>query len=81
MTDPDARLAFVRFLDRLALGRASREEWQAFVVAHYSDEELEDVRRRCVRLAINSPTWGEWSAPERDGFRSLAAELERPASD
>jgi hypothetical protein len=80
MIDHDARLAFASLLDRLAHGQATREEWQALVVGHYGDEGLEDVRRRCVRLAINSTTWDDWSATERDGFRSLAAEVRCPES-
>jgi hypothetical protein len=75
MAPADSRLRFADFLDRLAADCASAEEWQAHAVAHYGDELLEDVRRRCVRLAVNAANWGKWSAHERDGFRSLAAEL------
>ncbi len=75
MIGPAARLAFADFLDRLAVGRASPEEWESLAVAHYGDEVLEDVRRRCVRLAIGSSSWGDWTASEREGFRALAAEL------
>jgi hypothetical protein len=77
MDGPDARLTFAHFLDRLALGQASAEEWQSLVVEHYRDEVLEDVRRRCVRLAIGSSTWGDWSASEREGFQALASELRK----
>ncbi len=80
MVGPDARLIFADFLDRLALGQASAEEWQSHVVAHYRDLVLEDVRRRCVRLAIGSSPWVDWSASEREGFRVLAAELRHPAT-
>ena len=79
LAGPDARLAFADFLDRLALDLASEEEWTSRVVEHYGDEVLEDVRRRCVRLAIASSAWGEWSESEREGFRALASELRHPA--
>jgi hypothetical protein len=75
MADPDLRFAFAELLDRLALGQATAEEWQTLAVAHYGDEVLEDVRRRCVRLAIDSLAWGDWSTSEREGFHSLATEL------
>jgi hypothetical protein len=80
MNDPDARLSFADFLDRLALGQASPEEWQSLAVEHYRDEVLEDVRRRCVLLAISSSIWGDWSASEREGFQALASELRHPAT-
>lgn len=80
MVVPVARLTFADFLDRLALGQASPEEWRSRAVAHYGDEVLEDVRRRCVRLAIGSSSWGDWSASEREGFRALATELRQPAT-
>jgi hypothetical protein len=75
MANPDLRLTFAQFLERLALSQTSVEEWQSLAVAHNGDEVLEDVRRRCVRLAIGSPARGHWSASEREGFRSLAIEL------
>jgi hypothetical protein len=44
------RLQFADFLDRLAAARVSVEEWQSFVVTHYPDEFLEEMRRCTVRL-------------------------------
>jgi hypothetical protein len=80
MAGPVARLTFADFLDRLALGQASLGEWQSLAVAHYGDEVLEDVRRRCVRLANGASSWGDWSASEREGFRALATELRHRAT-
>lgn len=80
MVVPTTRLTFAGFLDRLALGQASPEEWGSLAVTHYDDEMLEDVRRRCVRLAIRSSSWGDWSAFEREGFRDLAIELRHVAT-
>ncbi|MBI1325071.1 hypothetical protein GC170_18050 [bacterium] len=81
MSPVDPRLKFADFLVRLAADDVCSEEWQALVVAHYGDEVLENVRRRCVQLAIGASTWGDWSVSEREGFRSLAAELRGQASD
>lgn len=75
MASEELRLTFAQFLDRLAADHASVEEWQTLAVAHYDDPVLESVRRRCVRLAIDASFWGEWSTFQREGFRSLAAEL------
>jgi hypothetical protein len=47
----DYRLQFADFLDRLADGPVGAEEWLSFVVTHYPDEFLEEIRRQCVRLA------------------------------
>jgi hypothetical protein len=47
----DYRLQFADFLDRLATAPVGAEEWSSFVVTQYPDEFLEEVRRRCVRLA------------------------------
>lgn len=67
MAPPGPRLPFAGFLDRPAADCASAEEWQAHAVAHYGDAVLEDVRRQCVRLAIDAASWGHWLASEREG--------------
>jgi hypothetical protein len=41
---------FASFLDRLASGDSPPADWQQFVVAHYPDEFLEEIRRNVVRL-------------------------------
>jgi hypothetical protein len=46
------RRQFADFLDRLAAGTAHAEEWHSFVVTHYRDEFLEEMRRCTVRLGI-----------------------------
>jgi hypothetical protein len=46
------RHQFADFLDRLVAGSAHPDEWSSFVVMHYPDEFLEEIRRCVVRLAI-----------------------------
>jgi hypothetical protein len=46
------RQQFADFLDRLAAGTRRDEEWLSFVVTHYPDEFLEEMRRCTVRLDI-----------------------------
>ena len=48
----DHRRQFADFLDRLAAGKAHPDEWSSFVVMHYPDELLEELRRCVVRLSI-----------------------------
>ena len=47
----DFRQQFADFLDRLAIAPVDKEEWQSFAVTLYPDEDLEEIRRNCVRLA------------------------------
>jgi len=46
------RRQFADFLDRLAAGQVDKDEWSSFVITHYPDEFLEEMRRCTVRLAI-----------------------------
>ena len=48
----DYRTQYASFLDRLASGTAHEMEWSSFVVTHYPDEFLEEMRRCTVRLSI-----------------------------
>ena len=58
---PELRDQFCGFLRRLLNETATFAHWNAFVVAHYSDDVLEQVRIECVRLFL-----------ERDGIRDLS---------
>ena len=49
-----SRNEFASFLDRLASGDSSGNDWQQFAVTHYPDEFLEEIRRNVVRLYQNS---------------------------
>lgn len=46
------RLRFADFLERLAEPGCKRADWDQFIVVHYPDEFLEEMRRCTVRLAI-----------------------------
>ena len=63
------RVEFAEFLDRMAFRHAVDREWDVLVVTHYHDETLEDIRRRCVRIAIGN------SETKPEDYRALAAEL------
>ncbi len=66
------REAFADFLDRYADNRTDSSEWDHFVVQHYSDSFLEEVRRCVVRLSINKlPIHGDTEAA-REIVRSWA---------
>lgn len=63
--DAEARLAFADFLLRLA-DDLNNEEWKEFVVEHYPDLFLEEIRRCVVRLRHYSPVvWGSTESNER----------------
>ena len=44
------RRQFADFLDRVASRSPDPEEWSSFIVTHYPDEFLEEMRRCTVRL-------------------------------
>ena len=47
------REAFADFLDRYADHKSNEAEWDHFVIQHYGDSFLEEIRRCVVRLVIN----------------------------
>ena len=59
MTDhSESRLAFADFLTRLASGDES--DWERYVVAHYADEFLEELRRCVMRMRnYSTAKWGD----------------------
>lgn len=69
------REAFADFLDRYAHNKTGTIEWDHFVVQHYGDSFLEEIRRCVVRLVINKlPIHGDTEAA-RDLIRSWATLL------
>ena len=50
MVTKNQRLEFAAFLDRLAIHKTSESDWRRFVVCHYTDTFLEEIRRSIVRL-------------------------------
>ena len=47
------RETFADFLDRYADHKTNEAEWDHFVIQHYGDSFLEEIRRCVVRLVIN----------------------------
>jgi hypothetical protein len=67
-----AREAFADFLDRYADKKTHSSEWDHFVIQHFGDSFLEEIRRCVVRLAINKlPIHGDTESA-RDILRSWA---------
>lgn len=53
------RQEFATFLIHLADNQTTPEDWQQWIVNHYHDGVLEEVRRQVVRLAISEKLVGE----------------------
>ena len=64
------RRQFADFLDRLAASKAGDQEWVSFVVTHYQDEFLEEMRRCTVRLGIGE---SEYQLDSPEGRQILRA--------
>jgi len=66
------RESFANFLDRYADNSINSLEWEHFVVRHYGDSFLEEIRRCVVRLAINELPIHRDTDAARDILRSWA---------
>ena len=79
MTDEDVRMGFVGFLERLiaAKGHVGRLDWSRYIVAHYLDEEMEEVRRTVARLG-GSWAYREWPAFNLELVAGWIETLRRP---
>lgn len=66
------RVEFADFLDRLADNRTSQIEWQHFIVNHYHDEFLEEMRRCTARLMLNKLPYHGTTEPGREALRCWA---------
>jgi hypothetical protein len=55
--------AFAAFLDRLAAtkGQVGSVDWDRYILTHYPDEQVEEMRRTIVRLASS---WAGRDWPE-----------------
>jgi hypothetical protein len=80
MKNDGTRDAFAGFLRRLAAGKVGGIEWERFIVQHYADEFLEDIRRRVARLTIAQHGGLQWSDSELAALQQWSREL-RQASD
>lgn len=66
------RLAFADFLERLADNQTTIHEWQSFVITHYSDAFLEEMRRCTVRLMQDQLPYHGSTEPGREALRCWA---------
>jgi hypothetical protein len=60
----EQRISFANFLARLANGTNGPLEWEQFIVRHYDDPLLEEIRRQTVELSISRDGGKEWSNSE-----------------
>ncbi|MEZ6056234.1 MAG: hypothetical protein R3C01_05975 [Planctomycetaceae bacterium] len=72
---PNIREQYAGFLERLANETATYALWDAFNVAHYSDDCLEQVRIECVRLLYDRDSLSPLTNDERATLLSLIARL------
>lgn len=63
---------FAEFLRDFAAGSSSDADWQRFVVTHYPDEQLEDIRRSLVRLTIDQQGSKQLSNEVREQLQNWA---------
>jgi len=72
---PDLRDRFAEFLDRLASATATAAHWDAFIVTHYPDGAVENVRRDCARLLGDRPADSALSEEDQQRLRQWADRL------
>jgi hypothetical protein len=58
------RREFLAFVDRLAEGKSSREDWDRFAVTHYGEAEIEAARVSLVRVAVHAVRWSWPGVPD-----------------
>jgi hypothetical protein len=64
-------------LERLANETATYAHWDAFNVAHYSDDGLEQVRVECVRMFHDRDGIRDLTDSERDKLKSMINRLHK----
>ena len=70
----DIRNEFREFLLRLADNRLRDDDWNTFVVQHYCDDQIEQLRQSLVKHSFDFPDWQIGWVPKafRDVARGLA---------
>lgn len=63
--DSGHRELVAAFLERFANGEADPNQWERLIVNHYLDEELERIRRDCVRIRMRNGAM-RWSPQEHE---------------
>ena len=66
------RAEFAEFLDQLRVGPVHHEIWQRYIVTHYHDDRLEEIRRQCVRLAISQDDFSVNESARNELTRMIA---------
>jgi hypothetical protein len=69
------RLEFAAFLRRVAAHDFGTIEWNRFVVRHYHDALLEDIRRKLVKLSNDREGGKEWSDSELAALQQWSRDL------
>lgn len=54
MIDHQKREDFVKYLYQFIKEQYSKDDWFNYIIEHYQDEELEEVRRKIVHLRITA---------------------------
>ncbi|KAK0038698.1 hypothetical protein Bpfe_031559 [Biomphalaria pfeifferi] len=52
MIDYQKRGDFIDYLNKLINEPYNKDDWFNYIIEHYPDEELEEIRRKIVRLRI-----------------------------
>ena len=83
MIDQIKRKAFADILDKFAEHNANREDWFNYIIEHYVDEELEEIRRNVVRLRIaaGDPEIFPSTNAHRKQLKSWAEELRQSLAE
>ncbi len=78
MIDREQRQAFIGYLYKLVEGDSSSKDWHNFIIEHYLDEQLEEIRRNIVRLRIKAgdPKIFPVTEEERKQLRKWAKDLQ-----
>ncbi len=75
----DHRIAFAKFLRRLVSEQINTIEWQKFIVTHYHDEMLEQIRRNVAKLSIDRDGGIQWSDSEIEKLQHWSRVLQGEA--
>jgi hypothetical protein len=78
MSVPDIstqRADFADFLRRVAAGGVGAIEWQRFIVTHYHDQLLENVRLQVAKLSMDRDGGKEWSNSELASLQHWSRQL------
>ncbi|HET7230330.1 MAG TPA: GMC family oxidoreductase [Longimicrobium sp.] len=80
--DPAMPLRFADFVERLASGTATPVQWVSFIIQHYPDQQLEEVRRKTCGILYHTEDSfkAAQESPYREQLLALAAALRARAT-